>query len=144
MSMRTFLTFIVLVGAVILFSFMDRPAGHRIAVSTAPADRLVGVVNALRTGNAEQLSRYFDSYVDLTLPDKRVISYSRSQAKMVLGAFFDTYRVKSFNMQTRGGGDVDNYCIGTLMTSNGSFRTMLFMKQEGNVPMIKEINLASR
>jgi len=134
----------MLIVASVLFSFAYRPIDRRALVSAAPADRLVDVVNALKAGNAEQLSKYFDSYIDLTLPDKRVISYSRSQAKMVLGAFFDTYRVKSFNMQTRGGGDKDNYCIGTLQTSGGSFRTMLFIKQEGNLPMIKEINLTSK
>jgi hypothetical protein len=105
-------------------------------------DRLSGVVNALQAGNAEELSKYFDNYVDLTLPDRRVSSYSKSQAKMVLKDFFDNIRVKGFNWQIKGDGETSNYCIGTLQTLSGNFRATMYIRQEGEQPLIKEFNLA--
>ncbi|TDX00102.1 DUF4783 domain-containing protein [Dinghuibacter silviterrae] len=144
-------SFLVWGAAAILITFTAAGAhrgfpalgGSSPAVVDSP-DRLGGVVNALQSGNAEELSRYFDSYVDLTLPDKRVGSYSKSQAKMVLRDFFDTYKVKGFNVQVKGETENPSYCIGTLQTRGGDFRTTLFIRQEGEQTLIKEINLAAR
>jgi hypothetical protein len=107
------------------------------------ADKLNGVVAALQAGNIDQLSRYFDAYVDLTLPERHIGSYSRSQAKMVLGDFFETYKVKGFNIQVKGEGGSTGYCIGTLQTTGGNFRTSLFVREEGDQSMIKELDLSS-
>jgi hypothetical protein len=134
-------TFSFLVAGAMLFSFTSQGIDHPIAPS-APSDKLAEVVNALKSGNAEQLSKYFDSYVDLTLPDKRVESYSKRQATMVLSDFFETNKVKSFSMQTLGNGETNNYCVGTLRTAGGIFQATLFIRKEGDHPMIKEINLA--
>lgn len=153
MSAKLSRTFLIWGAAAILITFTAAGARHGFpglglgggsrATLSSP-DRLGGVVNALQAGNAEELSRYFDAYVDLALPDKRVGSYSKSQAKMVLRDFFDTYKVKGFNVQVTGRGENPSYCIGTLQTKGGDFRTSLFIRQEGDQTLIKEINLAAR
>ena len=132
-------TSFLLVAAVALLSFVSRDIGRPAAV-TAPSGKLQEVIKALKSGNAEQLSKYFDSYVDLTLPEKRVITYSRRQAIMVLSDFFETYKVKSFSPQPVTGAGSSDYCIGTLQTSGGAFRTTLFIATEGDRTMIREIN----
>jgi hypothetical protein len=144
-------TFLIWGSAAILVTFTAAGAhrgfpvpGGDVAASSSNADRLGGVVSALQSGNAEGLSQYFDSYVELTLPDKRVGSCSKSQAKMVLRDFFDTYKVKGFNIQSKGDGANPGYCMGTLRTNGGDFRTALFIRQEGEQTLIKEINLAAR
>lgn len=151
MSVKLSRTFLIWGAAAILITFTAAGAHRGLMMTSGDslavlpgADRLGAVVNALQSGNAEELSRYFDSYVDLTLPDKRVGSCSKSQARMVLRDFFDTYKVKGFNVQGKGEGDNPNYCIGTLQTTGGNFRTTLFIHQEGQTTLIKEINLASR
>jgi hypothetical protein len=145
-------TFLIWGAAAVLITFTAAGA-HRgflspvtEPVSTPPptADRLGPVVSALQTGNAEALSHYFDAYVDLTLPDKPVGSCSKSQARMVLRDFFDTYRVKGFLVQNAVIKDNPGYCIGTLQTYGGNFRTSLFIRQDGETPVIKEIALATR
>ena len=69
-----------------------------------PADRVEmdSVVIALKSGNATLLSRFFDSRVDIILPEKSD-NYSRSQAEMILKDFFSNNGgVKSFEVKHRG------------------------------------------
>jgi hypothetical protein len=134
-------TLFLFVAGATLLSFTAQGI-HRPAVPEAPTDRLTEVINALKSGNAEQLSKYFGSYVDVTLPDKKVVCYSKKQAVMVLSDFFETYKVKNFSMQTRGDGETAKYCTGTLQTAGGIFQTTMFIRKDGDLPMIKEINLA--
>lgn len=44
------------------------------------------VINAMRSGNSAELSKYFDDNVDLTLPDKSD-SYSKAQAQLIVRDF---------------------------------------------------------
>src|SRR5438309_6761712 len=55
--------------------------------SVSPVMGLDDVINALRTGNAQELSKYVDDNIVIYLPDKND-TYSRSQAVMVLRDFF--------------------------------------------------------
>jgi hypothetical protein len=135
-------TFFFIAAGMALFSFTSQGLYHPVPAPSAPSGKLVEVISALKSGNAEQLSKYFDSYVDLTLPDKRVESYSKRQATMVLSDFFETYKVRNFAMETQGDGETTNYCVGTLQTAGGIFHTTLFIRKGGDHPMIKEINLA--
>jgi hypothetical protein len=45
------------------------------------------VLAALRSGNATQLAKYFDSRVDISLPN-RSDNFSKNQAEMILKDFF--------------------------------------------------------
>ena len=124
-----------------LLSFTGKEI-HRSAASNGPADKIGAVASALNAGNAEGLSRYFDSYVDLTLPDKRVVSYSKRQAMMVLSDFFDTNKVQRFSILTQNNAETANYCVGTLQTSGGTFQATIVIRREGDRTTIKEIALA--
>ena len=46
------------------------------------------IVNAIKSGNSAEVSKYFDNTVEITLPEKSN-SYSKSQAELVLHDFFD-------------------------------------------------------
>lgn len=97
------------------------------------------VVVAMRSGNANQLSRYFDARIDISLPGKSD-NYSKSQAEMILKDFFSTNKVKNFQIKHRGENkDGSLFCVGTLTTSNGSFRTKFFMKQKGDQQVVQEM-----
>lgn len=101
------------------------------------------VVKALKGGNASMVAKYFDNTVEITLPDKSN-SYSRSQAEMVLRDFFKTNPIKSFDIIHKGENAGSQYCIGTLVTQNASFRTTVFMKQKGNKQTLQEIRFENR
>jgi len=96
------------------------------------------VVNALKTGNTAQIVKYFDNTIEISLPDKSN-SYSKSQAELVLKDFFSANPVKGFNVMHRGENGGSQFCIGTLVTGNGSFRTTVFMKQKGDKQLLQEI-----
>ena len=97
------------------------------------------VVTALKSGNASQLSKYFDSRVDIGLPDKSD-NYSRTQAEMVVKDFFISNGVRTFDLKYKSEQNGTNYCIGTLQTRNGNYRTTIFMKQKGDKQYLQDLN----
>lgn len=114
-----------------------------ILCSFALAGSIDDIVNALKVGNAEQIAKYFDNTVEITLPTKSN-SYSKSQGEMILRDFFANAPVKSFDVLHKGENSGSQYCIGTLVTKSGSYRTTVFMKQKGDRQTLQEIRFENR
>ena len=53
--------------------------------------------------------------------------------------FFKNSAVKSFEVKHKGDNGNDIFCIGTLQTKNGNYRTTVFMKTKANKQVVKEI-----
>jgi hypothetical protein len=106
--------------------------------SFSPAYSIDDVLKALRSGNATQLAKYFDTRVDISLPNKSD-NFSRNQAEMILRDFFATYEVKNFEVKHKGENNGSQFCIGVLQTKNGNFRTKLYMKQKGSEQVVQEL-----
>jgi len=101
------------------------------------------VISALKSGNSSSLSRHFDNYIDVTLPDKSS-NYSKSQAEQIIKDFFGNTGVRNFEVKHKG--DNDNkgqFCIGTLHTKNGNYRTTVYMRMKGDKQVIQEIRFQS-
>lgn len=96
------------------------------------------VINAMKAGNATDIAKFFDNTVELNLPTKSN-NYSKSQAELVLKDFFTTNAVKSFEVMHKGENSGSQYCIGTLVTKNGTYRTTIYMKQKGDKQVLQEI-----
>jgi hypothetical protein len=107
-------------------------------LSFAPTYSIEQVLVALRTGNATELSKYFDNRVDISLPNKSD-NYSKNQAEMILKDFFNSYEVKNFQVKHQGENNGSQFCIGLLQTRNGNFRTKLYMKKKGAQQVVQEI-----
>jgi hypothetical protein len=101
------------------------------------------VVSAMKSGNAAQVARFFDTSVEITMPDKSN-SFSKTQAEIILKDFFANNPVKGFEVIHKGENAGSQYCIGTLITKNGSFRTTVFMKQKGDAQLLQELRFESR
>jgi hypothetical protein len=101
------------------------------------------VISGIKNGSAVQIAKSFDDKVQLTMPDKSN-SYSKAQAQDVLRSFFSANPVSSFSVIHQGNNDGSEYCIGTLQTKNGTFRTTIFMKQKGNVKVLQELKFESQ
>jgi hypothetical protein len=101
------------------------------------------IVGSLKTGNATEIAKFFDNTVEITLPD-RSNSYSKSQAEVVLRDFFINNPVKGFEVIHKGENAGSQYCIGTLITKNASFRTTVFMKQKGDKHTLQEIRFETK
>ncbi len=117
-------------------------ASALILVSYRSFDNMDAVVTAIRAGNVNRLSPFFDSRVDISLPDKSD-TYSRSQAEMVIGDFFSTNIVQNFKVTQQGESGGSFFCAGLLVTRSGNFRTTLFFKQKGEKHFLQEIRFQS-
>lgn len=96
------------------------------------------VVLAIRSGNVTQLSAYFDSRVDISLPEKSD-TYSKTQAEMVIGDFFNVNEVQSFKITQQGESSGSTFCAGVLKTRSGNYRITLFFKLKGDKQLLQEI-----
>ncbi len=115
-----------LVGSVIVLS------------SFAQVGTIDEVIGALKAGNSTELSKYFDDNVELTLPDKSD-SYSKAQAQLIVKDFFTNNNVRGFELKHKGDSPGGHFCIGTLQTNAGSFRTNVFLKVKNGKEVVKEI-----
>lgn len=100
------------------------------------------VIASIRSGNSGELAKFFDDSVELTLPDKSD-SYSKAQAQLIVKDFFGNNGVKGFDLKHKGDSPGGHFCIGTLQTNAGNFRTNVFMKTKGGKEVVKEIRFQS-
>jgi hypothetical protein len=101
------------------------------------------IIAAMKTGNASQVAKFFDNTIEISMPDKSN-SYSKSQGELVLKDFFAMNVVKSFDVIHKGENAGSQYCIGTLVTKGGSYRTTIFMKQKGDQQLLQELRFENR
>jgi hypothetical protein len=109
-----------------------------VLVSFRPVYTLDDITYAIRLGNAGELSRYLDSRVDISLPEKSD-SYSKIQAEMIIRDFFSTNGVRNFVVRKLGYSGSTEYCVGVLQTRNGDYRTTLFIRQKGDRQLLQEL-----
>ena len=114
--MKNLRGFAVLALSLVLFSF------------NKPLYSIDEVVSAIRAGNSAELSKYFDTRVDIALPDKSD-TYSKAQAEMIVRDFFNSKGVNGFELKHKGENGGAQFCVGILKTRNAEYRTHLFMKQ---------------
>ena len=101
------------------------------------------VVNAIKSGNAAEMAKYFDNTVEIGMPDKSN-SYSKSQAEMVLKDFFTNNGVKGFDVIHKGENAGSQYCIGNLVTRAATYRTTIYMKQKSDKQVLQEIRFENK
>jgi hypothetical protein len=109
-----------------------------VLVSFRPVYTLDDITYAIRLGNAGELSRYLDSRVDISLPEKSD-NYSKIQAEMIIRDFFSTNGVRNFVVRKMGFSGGAEYCVGVLQTRNGDYRTTLFTRQKGDKQLLQEL-----
>ncbi|HYK55893.1 MAG TPA: DUF4783 domain-containing protein, partial [Flavisolibacter sp.] len=78
----------------------------------------------------------------ISLPDKSD-SYSKTQAVIILKDFFTNNGVKGFDVIHKGDNGGSQFCIGTLQTRSGNYRTTVFMKTKNGRQLVKEIRFQS-
>ena len=96
------------------------------------------VVNAIKSGNAAAVAKYFDNTVEITVNGKST-NYSKAQGEVVLRDFFANNAVKSFSVLHKGESGGSEFCIGTLGSANGNYRTTLNLKRKGDRQTLQEI-----
>ncbi|HRI19887.1 MAG TPA: DUF4783 domain-containing protein [Panacibacter sp.] len=98
--------------------------------TTADSDN---IVNALKQGSASQLSNYFDSFIDLKLPEKDEIkNVGRTQAGITVKTFFDENSVKGFDLTSQREMGGTKYITGKLQGGLKAYNITMLMKAKGD------------
>src|SRR6266568_1072522 len=82
--------------------------------------------NAIRAGNAKELSNFFNSNIELNILEREGV-YSKLQAEQIIKEFFRKNVPNRFIKNHEGGKDGSKYGIGTLNASTGQYRVSFFM-----------------
>jgi uncharacterized protein DUF4783 len=128
--MKRISTYIIALASLLMFSFTTQ-------------NGIDEVIGALRGGNASELSKYLDDNIEISMPDKSD-SYSRAQGILILKDFFSYNNVINFDVKHKGDGPNGQYCVGTLYTKNGNYRTNVFMKMKTDKQVVKEIRFQTQ
>jgi hypothetical protein len=101
---------------------------------------LEAISKALSSGDADALAPYLADNVEVSILDNEQV-YSKAKATEVLRSFFSSNKPKTFNQVHQGTsrGNSDQYCIGNLSASTGSYRVYLYLKVSGTTTTIQEI-----
>ena len=98
---------------------------------------------AFKTGNYEEIAKYFGNSVDLSIPDNEGV-YSSAQAKLILKTFFQNNKPSDFIVVHNGNSkNNSHYSIGNLKTSTGNFRTYILYKEQDKKVTILELKIES-
>jgi hypothetical protein len=98
------------------------------------------IIKALRTGDANKLSPWFNTSVQLIILDKENV-YSRSQATMIMKDFFKKHPPKDFTIIHEGGKPKAHFAIGLLKTSGQTYRIYLLIKPGNNKSVIQQLRI---
>ena len=97
------------------------------------------IASAIKAGNAKGLAAFFDTSLEVTILTQEG-SYSNSQAEAVVKNFFTKNVPSDFQIIHKGdSGGNSKYAIGKLQTSNGTFRTYIYVKQKGDKQLIQQL-----
>jgi len=87
------------------------------------------IITAITAGNAENLSKYFNSMVDCGIMGNED-TYSKAQATRIIQDFFDKYPVKSLKITKQGTStDGSRFSIGELVAGGKMFRLFYLLKK---------------
>lgn len=101
------------------------------------------VVTVLNGSSIENIVKYFDNVVDITLNNNQS-TYSKSQAEMVIRSFFNKNAVTAFKIKYKGNSSDDQsfYLIGDMKTNgHGVYKVYLFFKIRGKDHFLQEMKI---
>lgn len=113
-----------------------------LASFTIPQTDTDELVRSLKSGNAEQVSAYFDNYLDLTLPGKDEIkNIGKNQAGITLQTFFTENTIKGFDLTSQRESGVMMYITGKLQTKTKAFNVTLLLKSKDGKHQITSVRI---
>ncbi|MFC2115331.1 DUF4783 domain-containing protein [Bacteroidota bacterium] len=99
-----------------------------------------GISLSFKAGNAEELSKFFHSNVELIILEKEDV-YSRSQAEQIIRKFFTEHKPVAFKIIFEGGKENSRYAIGSLQTQETKYRVYILMKKQDESPIIHQLRI---
>lgn len=91
------------------------------------------IIKALKTGNAEVFASYFDSFIDLKLPEKDELkNMGKNQATIAIKSFFEDNGIKGFQLTSQREMGSTQYISGKLLNNGKGFNITIMMKKTGD------------
>ena len=118
-------SYILVFAFLIVASMAPEPVPPQDAVLTS-------IIECLQQGDARKLSAYFTKTIDIGLPDKDN-TYSVTQGELVMKEFFKKFPPTSFiSDQQDAPSESSYYALGTYTSGKSKFKTLIYLKKEGN------------
>jgi hypothetical protein len=99
-----------------------------------------GLVKALEKGDAAGMAVYFHQSLEMTILEKDYET-SKNQATRIMENFFKEHKPTGFKISFEGTKDQSKYAIGTLTTSDDSFRVNLFFMNMDNKRLLYYVSI---
>ncbi len=94
-------------------------------------DNVPNIINALKVGNAEEVGKYFDNFIDLKLPEKDEIkNVGKNQASIALQGFFKDNNIKSFELTSQREMGASMYLAGKLQNAGKGYNITILLKNK--------------
>jgi hypothetical protein len=126
-------TGIVVLVALVLFSFSGK----------AQTEIFNPVRDAIKTGNAKEVVKYFNQSVDINL-EGTVNTHSKAQAEFVLRDFFKKHPITEFKIVHTGSSKGGlQFAIGKYISLGESFNVLMRVREVGDSYLVHEISFTS-
>ncbi len=97
------------------------------------------VSEAISMGDASELSKLFNTTIDITIPDNDG-TYSKDQAEIIVKKFFKKNPVTKFIINHSGSSnDGSKYSIGTYISNNKTYRVYFLLKKTSEKYYIQQL-----
>jgi hypothetical protein len=111
-----------------------------ITAGNYPGRSMQDVLNALRKGDAGQISRHMDEVVRITL-EERTHPYSKTQSEAILRNFFRSRTIIDLSVVHQSDGEDGEIFVGDLRSSKDRHRVSIIMRSRGDRMVISELRL---
>ncbi|NCI45454.1 DUF4783 domain-containing protein [Sediminibacterium soli] len=112
-------------------------------LSFTPQSDTEVIVQAFKSGNATEVSKYFDDYIDIKLLDKaEVKNLSRNQGSIMLKSFFDENTIKGFDKASEREVGNTMYMTGKLNGTGKSFGVTILLKAKDGKHQIISVRIS--
>lgn len=99
------------------------------------------ILSALASGNALELSKYFNTMVDLGISGTEE-TYSKNQAGRIVQDFFGKFPVKSVKITKQGtSNDGSQFSIGQIQSGTLTFRLYYLLKKTSSQFLIQQLQI---
>ena len=106
-------------------------------------DVFLPITKYITQGNADALSAWFADNLEISVISNGGNS-SRSQAKQILGSFFETYTPRSFDIIHTAGRSNMKYALGNLIAGGENFLVTIFVSSKGESYRIQQLRIERR
>lgn len=104
------------------------------------AGQLPQVISAVKSGNAKNVSAFFDARTRIVIDGKTTVN-NAAGAQAALNSFFTTNTVSGFSVTHEMDRDKASICIGTLSTNKGNYRTTIQVRERNGKSVIEELRI---